>query len=135
MGYLDSAGLAYLWTKIKGLLSNAGDMKKDRYDPTGKGEDVFAYADALRPRGVSAILSASGWTGNGAPYEQTITIDGLTEHGESGLAEGAAPEQRAAAREAQIEVLGKNLAAGTLTFVADGKKPEVDLPIFVALWE
>lgn len=61
---------------------NPGDMHKATYDPQGKNQDIFAYADQKMPKsggaftgGVSGVSPASGSTkgfrniyfGNGAP--------------------------------------------------------------------
>ena len=43
MGFLDSAGLAYLWGKVRTALGLKMDVAT--YDPTGKATDVFGYAD------------------------------------------------------------------------------------------
>lgn len=44
MGFLDNAGLAHLWGKFTAKLGLK--MDKATYDPQGRAEDVFAYADA-----------------------------------------------------------------------------------------
>lgn len=43
MGFLDQAGLSYLWGKVKAALGLKMDASV--YDPTGKREDVFGYVD------------------------------------------------------------------------------------------
>ena len=46
--------------------SGSGDMTKAVYDPQGKSQDIFAYADAKSNKAVAftVTLSASGWSGN-----------------------------------------------------------------------
>ena len=43
MGFLDNAGLAYLWGKVRTALGLKMDAAT--YDPTGKAQDVFEYVD------------------------------------------------------------------------------------------
>ena len=46
--------------------TGAGDMLASTYDPQGKAQDIFAYADAKSNKAVAftVTLSASGWSGN-----------------------------------------------------------------------
>ena len=43
-----------------------GDMQSSVYDPQGKAQDIFSYADAKSNKAVAftVTLSASGWIGN-----------------------------------------------------------------------
>ena len=46
--------------------AGTGDMLASTYDPQGKAQDIFAYADAKSNKAVAftVTLSASGWSGN-----------------------------------------------------------------------
>lgn len=62
MGFLDHAGLTYLWGKVKAALGLKMDASV--YDPTGKREDVYGYADAKAAAAENAAKAASrpvGW--------------------------------------------------------------------------
>ena len=54
-----------LATAIDSIPAGAGDMLAATYDPNGKAQDIFAYADAKSNKAVAftVTLSASGWSG------------------------------------------------------------------------
>ena len=60
-------------------------------------------------------------------------MDGLGEkqNGTISVAHEATAEQRDAARNAMLSIIGQ--ADGTLTIAADGEMPEVDIPVIVIL--
>lgn len=100
--------------------------------------DITGLADALAGKAdatltVTAKATAAGWTGEAAPYTQVIAVTGMTQACSAvvGLADTATQEQRKACREAMISPAGQ--AAGTVTLVADGRKPEVDLPVVIMI--
>ena len=57
----------------------SGDMLKSVYDPTGKAQDIFAYADTKSGKAVSftVTLTAAGWIGN----TQTVSNSNLAANG------------------------------------------------------
>lgn len=81
---------------------------------------------------VSTSLTASGWSAGDMP-SQEITVDGLTadHNGMIFVSNDATTDQREAARKAALSVVGQ--ADGTLTIVADGDVPEIDIPVCVTL--
>ena len=83
---------------------------------------------------VSGTLLASDWVGEEAPYTQEISVEGLEagQGGSIGLAQNATTEQRQAAREAVITVLDQD--DGSLTVVADGDKPAIDIPFVITIF-
>jgi hypothetical protein len=88
---------------------------------------------APRSSYVAATLAAASWTGDAAPYTQTITVDGLTaeQNGTIFIDYGATADEREAARNALLAVSGQ--AAGELTIAADGDKPDIDIPVRIVL--
>ena len=84
---------------------------------------------------VEAVLSSSAWSGDSAPYTQTISVSGMTAdiNGIIGIAKGASENVREAARYAALAVTGQ--AAGTLTISADGVLPEIDIPVSIIMWK
>ena len=98
---------------------------------TGEYSDTGVAATSVME--VPVTLAASGWTGSG-PWEQVVSVPGLTEHGEIGPANSLTEEQRAAVRNAMLSVSGKDMTSETLTVVADGEKPALDIPAIVFLW-
>lgn len=82
---------------------------------------------------INTTLLASAWAGADAPYTQTLTISSLTalQNGTISVAHNATAEQREAAREAMLSVIGQ--ADGTLTIAADGEMPECDIPVYIIL--
>lgn len=55
----------------------AGDMLGSVYDPEGRAQDIFAYADGLLPVIHVVTLTAAAWTGTAAPYRQTVSVPGV----------------------------------------------------------
>jgi len=82
---------------------------------------------------ISGAIPASGWEGEEAPFTQTIQITGLTADGNGSISvsQGATAAQREAARLAMLNVTSQGV--GELTIVADGEKPEIDIPFTVIL--
>lgn len=92
-------------------------------------EHIGAAAKTLT---VDSGLTAGGWTGSG-PYTQTRVVAGLTEDSNAivGLAQTATAEQREAARDAMLSVIGQT--GSSIIVTADGEKPTVNIPIVVTL--
>lgn len=59
--FIDENRLSELWAKVKELFSHAGDMRSSAYDPQGKVQDVFAYADKAE-RNAKEASRPSTWT-------------------------------------------------------------------------
>lgn len=80
---------------------------------------------------ITVTLTAAGWTGDAAPYIQTAQAAGVAAGAELVLHPNkvATAEQRAAARAALLALTGSG--DGSVTVVADGTKPAIDLPVSV----
>ena len=79
----------------------------------------------------TATLTAAGWTGDSAPYTQTVTVTGLAAdaHLIVGLAPTVTAEEMEAAAAAMLLATGQS--AGSITISAFGDKPEAALPILI----
>ena len=122
--------------------SGAGDMTKSVYDPQGKAQDIFAYADAKQSKitasgilkgngaggvsaavkgtdyagpsvGVSVTLRASGWNANAKT--QTVSVAGVTATANCIIT--AATDSYMAYAEAGVRCTAQG--AGTLTFACE----------------
>ena len=122
--------------------SGAGDMTKSVYDPKGKAQDIFAYADAKQAKitasgilkgngaggvsaavkgtdyaapsvGVSVTLTASGWNANAKT--QTVSVAGVTATANCIIT--AAPDSYMAYAKAGVRCTAQG--AGTLTFACE----------------
>ena len=122
--------------------SGSGDMTKAVYDPQGKAQDIFAYADAKQAKitasgilkgngaggvsaavkgtdyaapsvGVSVTLTASGWNAN--TKTQTVNVSVVTATGN--LIITAAPDSYMTYAEAGVRCTAQG--AGTLTFACE----------------
>ena len=122
--------------------SGAGDMTKAVYDPKGKAQDIFAYADAKQAKitasgilkgngagvvsaavkgtdyaapsvGVSVTLRASGWNANAKT--QTVSVASVT--ATANLIITASPGSYMAYAEAGVRCTAQG--AGTLTFACE----------------
>lgn len=79
----------------------------------------------------TATLAVAGWTGDDAPYTQTVTVTGLPAdaHLIVGLATTVTAEEMEAATAAML--LATAQAAGSITISAFGDKPVSELPILI----
>ena len=112
---------------------------REKMNGTGSDSNMVKIDTAIggkadKPAPVNVTLRANAWTGVDAPYYQTVAVDGLsaTQVAEIHLANGATAEQREVAREAMMDVYAQ--ADGSITIVADGEMPEVDLHATVILF-
>ncbi len=101
------------------------------------GEDGIVLSSQLphippSSKSLDVILSSSGWSAT-APYTQTLSVDGVTSesNGYVGLSFAATAEQRRVAREGIISVYAQN--EDSITVVADGYLPKVDIPVTVVI--
>lgn len=87
---------------------------------------------AVTSKSVDVTLVASSWSGTN-PSTLTVTVPdlGAAQNGTIGVAKGATQAQRKAAAAAQIGI--QSQAAGSLTLVADGAKPSINIPATVIL--
>jgi myosin heavy subunit len=80
---------------------------------------------------VPITLSASGWTGDAAPYSQQISVEGVTATSANEVLPDASitADQLEAFQDANIQDGGQE--AGKITLLAFGDKPSIDLPVRV----
>lgn len=95
-------------------------------------EPEYLPVVAARITEIPITLASANWTGDG-PYEQVVSVEGLTQGGYMTPADGMTAQQRAATRNANISILSRDTTTGTLTVVADGDKPTVDIPATVVM--
>lgn len=96
--------------------------------------DNALYQKADKSKSETATLLSSAWTGESAPYTQTISVENLTaeQNGNISVSKSSSFEQRDAARAAMLSVIGQK--DGSLTIAADGDKPEMDIPVDILLF-
>lgn len=96
--------------------------------------DNALYQKADKSKSETATLLSSAWTGESAPYTQTISVENLTaeQNGNISVSKSSSFEQRDAARAAMLSVVGQQ--NGSLTIAADGDKPETDIPVDIILF-
>lgn len=94
-------------------------------------EDTGIIAGEVRLLAVT--VAAAQWEGDEAPWSQTLAVPGVTDKSLNAvyLAASATDEQREAWNLAAIADGGQ--AAGEITLLAYGEKPEIDIPIIVSV--
>jgi hypothetical protein len=104
----------------------------------GNGSSVVAAqagVDYAAPvRDITATLTVAGWTGDAAPYTQTVTgLAGVTAASklEIGLAETATDEEYEASVNAKLRAVSSG--SGSVTVKAYGTKPAMDIPVLVRM--
>lgn len=118
------------------------DLRNDTVRPDSMIEGVTAH-DASGAKIVGTItalgkmlavtVAAAQWEGDEAPWSQTLAVPGVTDKSLNAvyLAASATDEQREAWKLAAIADGGQ--AAGEITLLAYGEKPEIDIPIIVSV--
>ena len=140
--------------------AGSGDMTKAVYDPQGKAQDIFAYADAKQSKitasgilngdgaggvsaavkgtdyagpsvSVSATLTAAGWDADAKT--QTVSVAGVTAtaNGSLRIAQSATDDQFTAWGAAQPRVTAQ--ADGSITVKLSGTVPTIDIPVEVLI--
>lgn len=82
---------------------------------------------------LSSTLLVDSWTGEVAPFQQTLSLPGLTadQNGVISIPNDATPEQRQAVMDASLYIIEQQ--EGSLTIGANYEKPRVDIPVSVIL--
>ena len=115
---------ALYWKEQAQKAAGAGDMLASTYDPQGKAQDIFAYADAKSNKAVAftVTLSASGWSGNA----QTVSNSNFVT---SGYAYTVAPASGSFAAYASALIYADDVTAeGKMTFHC-GETPTDNLTV------
>ena len=135
-----------LRTELAAVKDGSAWLLGSVYDPQGKRQDVFAYAAGLAAenttgvrrletvtgaletalRAVKVTLSASLWTGDAAPYSQTVAVDGMTADWIPGVPSIVATDDMVTNQlfqEALACVSQITSADGSLTFLCYKEKP------------
>lgn len=112
---------------------NTATVDSDAVTDTRLDSDVCGLANSALV--ANAVAAADSWEGNVAPRTQVVYVPVLAADDRAivGLGDTANEDQRRACREAMISPTGQ--ADGSITLTADGRKPEVDLPIVVMILE
>lgn len=85
------------------------------------------------PTVVQATIMAEGWTGEDAPYENTVAVEGVTVGSIVEVALQARPTEEQVTACAGAMLVDGGQADGSITLRAMGDKPEVDLPVIVII--
>ena len=95
--------------------------------------DAALGQKANSSQSVETTLISTAWVGVDSPFTQQIDVDGLSasQNGTISVAHSATAEQREAAREAMLSVIGQE--EGKLTISADGEMPDLDIPVYIIL--
>lgn len=88
---------------------------------------------ADKPVSINASITAANWTGDGAPYTNTIAVEGVTETSviDIVLPDSLTSEHITAYQEAQI--FNGSQAEGSITLNCWGIVPLIDLPVIVII--
>ena len=110
--------------------TGAGDMLASTYDPQGKAQDIFAYADAKSNKAVAftVTLSASGWSGNAQTVSDARFLTG-------GYAYSVAPDSGSFAAYGESVIYADNVTtAGKMQFHC-GEVPTASLTVNILRME
>lgn len=107
-----------------------GSMMQAVYDPLGKMQDVYSYADGLKVQDYTATLLAAGW----ADKKITVPCAAFSPDCkyEIGPADTATAEQAAVWDKAYIMMDEK--AEGSFVLRAEKNVPEADIPIMIRIY-
>ena len=110
--------------------TGAGDMLAATYDPQGKAQDIFAYADAKSNKAVAftVTLSASGWSGKAQTVSDARFLTG-------DYAYSVAPDSGSFAAYGESIIYADNVTtAGKMQFHC-GEVPTADLTVNILRME
>ena len=110
--------------------TGAGDMLASTYDPQGKAQDIFAYADAKSNKAVAftVTLSASGWSGKAQTVSDARFLTG-------GYAYSVAPDSGSFAAYGESVIYADNVTtAGKMQFHC-GEVPTAALTVNILRME
>ena len=110
--------------------TGAGDMLAATYDPQGKAQDIFAYADAKSNKAVAftVTLSASGWSGKAQTVSDARFLTG-------GYAYSVAPDSGSFAAYGESVIYADNVTtAGKMQFHC-GEVPTAALTVNILRME
>ena len=110
--------------------TGAGDMTQAVYDPHGKAQDIFAYADAKSNKAVAftVTLSASGWSGNAQTVSDARFLTG-------GYAYSVAPDSGSFSAYGESVIYADNVTtAGKMQFHC-GEVPTAALTVNILRME
>lgn len=95
--------------------------------------DAALGIKADKSNSISVTLKTDGWSGDSAPYYQTITVAGMTAeaNGSIALTGTATEEQVEAARSAILGVSAQN--DNSITISASGVLPTCDIPAIITI--
>ncbi len=84
-------------------------------------------------RTVNAMVVASGWSGESAPYMNTIRIAGVTTTSIVDISLRASPTMEQVSACASAMIVDGGQSDGSITLMAMGDKPEIDIPIVAVI--
>ena len=119
-----------LATAIDSIPAGAGDMLAATYDPQGKAQDIFAYADTKSNKAVAftVTLSASGWSGKSQTVSDARFLTG-------GYAYSVAPDSGSFAAYGESVIYADNVTtAGKMQFHC-GEVPTAALTVNILRME
>ena len=93
-------------------------------------KDAKKYSDEKRLE-PSAVLTAAGWTGDTAPYTQTVAVEGIlaTDEPHYAVVYSEELDNKLNQKEAFSLIDDLETADGSITFTCLEEKPEIDLTI------
>lgn len=86
------------------------------------------------PSVIQATIEAAGWTGEDVPYANTVSIDGATPDDIIEISLQPCPTEEQVAACAGAMLVDGGQEEGSVTLLAMGEKPEIDIPITVIIW-
>ena len=104
--------------------TGAGDMLASTYDPQGKAQDIFAYADAKSNKAVAftVTLSASGWSGKAQTVSDARFLTG-------NYAYSVAPDSGSFAAYGESVIYADNVTTASKMQFHCGEVPTADLTV------
>lgn len=118
------------WAKAIALFQNASDVYMDNGDTV---EETIQNVKNHLNNKFDFTLYANEWQGENSPFTQVISCPqaSANSNGIIGLSPSSSFEQRVACRNALLAILSQD--SGSITIVADGDKPLVDISCEVIL--
>ena len=116
---------------MTGDIAMSGHRITDLADPVEDGDAVSKKYLENRKQNFSAVLSSAGWTGDAAPYTQTVQVEGITVNDDPDYwpVYSGTNDEMIAQKEAFAVIDRLTTADGSITVTCFEEKPEVNITI------
>lgn len=129
-GKADAATVA---SHIADAVSHITAAERTGWNNKANGDHNHDAVYMKKPVKATATLTAAGWTGSAIPYSQTINVSSVVADSDIDILPAVNPDATQLEQLQKANLQDGGQAAGTITLLAYGEKPTVDINIRVTV--